>query len=75
MKINLQISVNSGAAFLIYALGAMFLTYMAGQNQAVERIYATALGGWTGGFTAYLVKRNANHKADAAILAIQKEVK
>jgi hypothetical protein len=73
MKLN--ISVNSGAAFLIYALGVVVLTLMAGHNQAVERIYATALGGWTGGFTAYLVKRNANHKADAAILAIEKGAK
>lgn len=62
LDMDLKITINSGAALLIFALGFFLLVLLAGYCQAIERIFPVALGGWAGAFAGFLVKRNANNK-------------
>lgn len=62
MNTKFIVSINSGAALLIYVAGFFVLTLMAGLMPAVERIYTVALTGWTGAVSFFWIKRNSNNK-------------
>ena len=64
MNISVKISINSGTALFVY-LGAFFgLVLLAAHNPAIERLFAVALGGLTGAFAGFLIKRNSNNRID-----------
>jgi hypothetical protein len=62
MNAKFIVSINSGAALLIYIAGFFILTIMAGLMPAVERVYTVALTGWTGAVSFFWLKRNSNNK-------------
>jgi hypothetical protein len=66
VKINWQmnISINSGTALLLFVLSYFLLVWMAQHHDSIERIYPVALGGLVGAFSGYLLKRNSNNKIE-----------
>jgi hypothetical protein len=70
MNVNIRITINSGAAFILYSIGVFALVYGTSISPAVERIFPVALSGWTGGVAGFWMKRNANNK-----LALEEKIK
>ena len=62
MNLNIRVSLNSGAALILWAIGVFGMIVGSSLSPAVERIFPVALSGWTAGVTAFWVKRNANNK-------------
>ena len=69
-NIGFKVSINSGAALIIYLVNFQLLVIESAYFPAVERLFPTAIGALTGAFAGFLVKRNANNKlANAEIIA------
>jgi hypothetical protein len=62
---GIAVSINSGAALLLFLLAFFLLTFWAGGADRRERIYPVAVGTLAGAFTGYLIKRNSNNKIEA----------
>lgn len=62
MNIKLCVSINSGMALIIYALGFFGMLWMAQNHPAIERMFPVALAGWTGAVSFFWIKRNSNNK-------------
>lgn len=62
MSIKVNISINSGAALVLF-LGAFFLLLgFAAMFPPVEKNFVAALTGLTGALGGFLVKRNSNNQ-------------
>ena len=60
--LGIKISLNSGAALLLY-VGAFFLLYWwAGTSDRLATLYTVAIGALTGAFGGFLVKRHSDRK-------------
>jgi len=64
MRINveLKISINSGAALLIFVTSFFAMLWMLQHHESVERVFPVALTGLTAAFSGYLYKRNSDNK-------------
>ena len=62
MKVTVNVSVNSGAALILYILSMFGVLFMVAYYPAVEKNIIGILTGLTGAFGSFLVKRNANNK-------------
>lgn len=64
MKIqaDIRISINSGAALVLFVLAFFGLLGLVALSPAVAGVYAVALGGLTLAFGGYLKKRDSNNK-------------
>lgn len=62
LNIGFKVSINSGAALVIYLVQFQILIIEAAIWSAVERLFPVAIGALTGVFAGFLVKRNANNK-------------
>jgi positive regulator of sigma E activity len=60
----MRVNINSGAALLLYTFAYFGLNFMAAYYPAIAQLYITALGGLTGAFAGFLVKRNSNNKIE-----------
>jgi len=60
--IGIKISLNSGAALLLFTATFFLLYYLAGTNQTLASLYPMALGGLTWAFTGFLIKRSTDKK-------------
>jgi positive regulator of sigma E activity len=61
-NVGFKVSINSGAALVIYLVQFQILIIEAAIWPAVERLFPVAIGALTGAFAGFLVKRNANNK-------------
>jgi hypothetical protein len=61
-NVDFKVSVNSGAALILYLINFHILTLESAYFTAIERIYPVAIGALTGAFAGFLVKRNANNR-------------
>jgi len=66
LNIGFRLSINTGVALVVWALGFFLLTHMAAHHDKVLQLYPVALTGWTGGFISFGFKRNANNKLRVA---------
>lgn len=64
MTLKLNISINSGAALVIFVVCFFALLALVAASARVAAVYAIALTGLTGAFGGYLLKRNSNNKID-----------
>jgi len=62
---GIAVSINSGAALILFLLAFFLLTFWAGGADRRERIYPVAVGALTGAFAGFLIKRNSNNKLEA----------
>ena len=58
----MKVQLNSGAALVLYTISYFGLNFMAAFFSAIAQLYPVALGGLTGAFAGFLVKRNSNNK-------------
>lgn len=62
MKLKISVSINSGAALILFVVSFFGLVLLAAGSDKVVSIFAVALTGLTAAFSGYLLKRNANNK-------------
>ena len=65
LNLGFKISINSGAALIIFLLAYFLLLIGVAISSAVERQYIPALAGLASAFSGYLIKRNSNNKISA----------
>lgn len=62
ISVSLKISLNSGAALILFTGSFFGLVLIAAHYESIERLFTTALAGLASAFAGFLVKRNANNK-------------
>jgi positive regulator of sigma E activity len=65
--IGIKISVNSGAALLLYVAAFFLLFHWAGLSNRAASLYPVAIGTLTGAFGGFLVKRHSDKRTGANI--------
>jgi len=61
-NIGFKVSINSGAALILFVINFHLLIIEAALWPAIERIYPVAVGALTGAVAGFLVKRANNNK-------------
>jgi len=73
LNVGFKVSINSGAALILYLINFHLLTIEAAYYPAVAQLYPVAIGALTGAFAGFLVKRNANNKLES--VAVLEKIK
>ncbi len=60
--LGVKVSINSGAALLLFLAAFFLLTFWAGRTDRAAGIYPVAVGALTGAFGGFLVKRHTDKK-------------
>jgi positive regulator of sigma E activity len=68
LNVGFKVSINSGAALILYLVNFHLLTIEAAYSPAIERLYPVAIGALTGAFAGFLVKRAANNKLESTAI-------
>lgn len=67
LNIGFRVSINSGAALLLY-LPALFILYFgATASPVLKDLFIPAITALTGAFTGFLVRRTASDKTETAV--------
>lgn len=61
MNISIRISINSGAALILFLVAFFLLLGFVAMFPPIEKNFVAALTGLVGAFSGYLIKRNSNN--------------